>query len=265
VSRLPPFILSGLVQILLSSFCIAGRISEIGPTPREVYNTTHTAMVTLPPLIEFSGLDGLGWVELVIVDASPGPSFKQSSGTILQTVLIPPGHDTRVVTESTWPANTAHSQFTTLAGNQKLNLGNQPRTLFLFDRPTGLVAHGTFIREFLNHGDSDANLLDVVTYGPAGTAIGFGSEPVLEVDPGQVIAKPMQNLTEPWANQFIVGKPTLDGMLTNITPAYLLNPGLENHILSPSQQTPPITPEPSSGVLLFLVLAAYGVSANRCD
>ena len=162
-------ITSGFLAVLLChNPSFAGWISEIQPQPRQVNNITRTETVTLQALIEVSGLSGVDHAEIVIINASADSS---RHGRILQTIPIGAGGDVRLIQDSS------------------LNLDG-PRSLWLFDEITGLVANsGTIHSEIELNPNLTTRLLDVVTYGPAGSASTLDGEPVLAWSQGQVLAQ----------------------------------------------------------------------------
>lgn len=207
-----------------SSF--AGWISEVQPQSRQVNDITQTQTISLPVLIEASGLSSLDQPEIVILNAS---SEKTRHGRILQTISIGPGTDVRQIQDSA------------------LNL-NGPRILLLFDQITGLVADsGQLQNDQIQNLSSQ--LLDVVTYGPAGLTSAFDGELVLEWSPGQVIARPMRTESHPWDNLYVVGQPDPNGFLTGTDPLFRLNPGFANPIWQPLH-----TPSPNTAALLAATL-----------
>ena len=231
---------------LLIKPCFAGWISEIQPAPRIEYNLTRQAMLTIPSLVELSGLKGLSQVDLVILDASLSPS---RHGQIRQVISFTTSSDVRVVIDGTWPYSDPSSydiQSNVSAMTAKtLNLSGS-KSLLLFDGPTGLVDHIGHINEFLDK--VSAQLIDVVTFGPAGEAMSFNGEPVLTVQPGDVITQPMTK-TKP-SDWYLIGQPTINGMIQDVGLAYPLNPG----IMNPIRQASPQVPEPYTIGLVVCVL-----------
>jgi len=215
-----------LAVLLCHNHSLAGWISEVQPQSRQVNNITRTETVTLPALIEVSGLSSLDHAEIIIVNASVDRS---RHGRILQTVPIGAGGDVRLIQDSS------------------LNLDG-PRSLLLFDGITGLVANSGAIPNDLSP-ILAARLLDVVTYGPGGAASTLDGEPVLEWSPSQIIARPMRTQAQPWENQYIVGTPNIDGFVTDANPLFQLNPGLANPIWQPHH-----TPSPNTAALLVSAL-----------
>lgn len=219
----------GLSAVLLCcSVCFAGWISEIQPQLRQVNNITRTKTLTLPALIEVSGLSSLDQAEIVIINASTESS---RYGRILQTVSIGAGGDVRLIQDSS------------------LNLDG-PRSLLLFDGITGLVVNSGTLPSDLSQNPA-VQLLDVVTYGPAGSASALDGEPVLEWSQGQVLARPMRTEAQPWLDQYIVGTPTIDGFVAETNPLFQLNPGLANPTWQPLR-----TPTPNTAALLAVMTIA---------
>ncbi len=246
-----------VVAVGSSPICYAGWISEVQPWPRDTLNSTSTQIWTLPSLIELSGLNSLGSVELVVIDATDSPT---RHGRILEVVPVADGPSTRVVTESSWPEgylsvdNTETGLLTLLDENALLDLLDGPRSLMLFDGPTGLIPNSGSIDTYLE--DVTATLLDVVTYSPTVAAASFQGEPVLTIQHGQAIARPMKTPNDPWEDLYLVGTPRLNGSLAGTDPEYFLNPGLANDIYTPA---PPL-PEPGSTVLLLSGVLLVGCS-----
>ena len=238
-----------LLVALLAQPSLAGWISEIQPTPRVEHNLARQTTVTFPPLVELSGLDGLDWVDLVILDASTSQSRR---GRILQVIPIGPGPNVRVATGGAWPFSDpvtapTHNDagFSILNENITLNLEG-PKTLILFADSTDLIANSGHISQYFDQ--IDAEILDIVTYGPAGKAVAFDNERVIVADSSDVITRPMMTEASPLKGFYLVGEPTPNGMLSGTSPGFPLNPGLMN-LTSPTLSTP----EPHTATLIALV------------
>lgn len=230
----------------MSSPCVAAWISEIQPEQRQTLDLSKAHMVSVPAMVELSGFAATDQAELVIVDASARVS---RHGFILNTIPINPGRETRVLSGDPWPSELESPRSTTdTVAQEQPGLDLQgPRTLLLFSQPTGLKPNSGKIQDLLS--TVNAKLIDVVTYGPAGTAPTLGFEPIVHADIGEVISRPLLTAIKPWENLYLVGKPNMDGLLGDVSPGYWLNPGQRNTVWQPDQ-----LPEPSS---LMIWLGSY--------
>lgn len=259
-----------LISLLGANTSMGGWISEVQPFSRRVFNITHTRVLDVPPLVELSGLDGTGVFELVILDAGLSP---ERAGRVLQTIAFTAGTEVHVVAEEPWPQQLAsgESRLTTLDQGRDLDLSAGPRSLLLFDGLTGLVPNSGQIQNLaINTG---INLLDTVTFGPSsvaspsgspgsptptGPAQAQGNEPVLAIQTGEAISRPMASLSQPADRFYITGTPDLEGALLSELPAYRLNPGLANLELDLTQ-----APEPGCGAVLLVTQAGWWLLSRR--
>ena len=256
-----------LIPLLGADTCLAGWISEVQPFSHQVFDITHTQVLDVPPLVELSGLGGAGVFELVILDAGLSP---EQTGRVLQTIAFTTGTDVHVVAEEPLPQQLAsgNARLTTLDQSQTLDLSAGPRSLLLFDGLTGLVPNSGQLQNLaLNAG---VNLLDVITFGPSSLAGSPGSptptnsaqayedEPVLVVQTGEAISRPMANLSQPADRFYLTGTPNLEGALLNDLPEYRLNPGLVNLELDLSS-----SPEPGCGAILLIGQAGWWLLSRR--
>ena len=246
---------------LLANPSLAGWISEIQPNPRHETNIARQITVTIPPLVELSGLDGLSRVDLVILDAS---TSQTRHGRIKQVIPIGSGPGVRVVTDGPWPfpdfVNTSdnhrNAAITVLDQDNHLELGG-PKSVLLFDGPTGLVSNSGHINAFLDQ--ITAQLIDVVTYGPAGQTRPFDQEQILTANSGDVITRPMMKEVDPSQTIYYIGSPTMSGTLVvDNSPTFPLNPGLMNLAGSSLQ-----IPEPHTAVLIVLAVCLRCLALPR--
>ncbi len=265
---LPPVAvaLTAVVQLLPVARCLGAWISEVQPWPRTVINHTGTATFVIPPLIEISGLHGLPQAELVIIDASPSPLSPGTPapiGTVLRVVPLIGEQDIRVAAESPWPQQMGSpnpGSAVVLPPGQTLGLGGKPRTLLLFDGPTGLVSFGDSIQSWPDL--ANATLLDALTLGPANAAAPLGNEPSLGIATDQALSRPMQSTANPWDSVYLIGRPSLDGTLDN-TESYRLDPGLANLVIQTLPSSQAETPEPSTATATVLLVSLFWIIRKR--
>ena len=242
------WLVAGLVMV---GPCRAGWISEVSLRPRPIASTSGTSAM-LPAYIELSGLVSGDVVELVLIEARSGPRF----GRVMQVIPVPAGQAVRVVAGGAWPANvlervsTRPPALSRPDGDGRLDLDGA-RGILMFSRPTGLSPG---VRIQFQPLPPDTELLDVVTFGPGGDARAYGVEPVLDSSPGGVIARHNVDHARPWASLYLVADADRYNVMTEVEPAFAVNPGYANRPWRPN-------PEPTS--LAVLVAMGWWWSGRR--
>lgn len=245
---------SAVASLSLAGPCLAGWFAEVQPQPRLVHNTNHTGVSFLPPLIELGGLEGLGEVELVVLDASRRVS---RNGWILNVLRIPGDQAVRLALGAPWPEDVElpiQSEPVAVGlpalGFFSLDLRG-PRTLLLFADQTGLTPHSGRIQDQ----EVDllgAGLLDALSFGFIGDrASAFSSEVVLDLVDQGVIARPRAAEGEVGPALYLIGVPDMEGYLRGPVPPFRLNPGAMNEIWETQSV-------PAPGVLVLMGLSWEG-------
>lgn len=224
---------SAAMSLSLAGPCLAGWFAEVQPQPRLVHNTNHTGVSFLPPLIELGGLEGVGEVELVVLDASPRVS---RHGWILNVLRIPGDQAVRLALGAPWPEDVElpiRSEPLAVGlpapGFFSLDLRG-PRTLLLFADRTGLTPHSGRIQD-QEMELSGAGLLDALSFGFVGDrASALNSEILLDLVDQGVIARPRVAEGEVGPVLYLTGVPDMEGYLRGHAPPFRLNPGVMNEI-----------------------------------
>lgn len=248
------YCLSIILCLASTPACLGGWISEVSLSER-VVSDSLAGLSTIPAYVE---LDGLGYQspqvdrQLLVMHAAPGVL----NGLILQVVNLPPTPWVQVVTADVWPTAVLPSPLDSpdiyhLPPGGMVLTG--PRTLMLFDRVTPLNAGAGKLQDNLGL-LGDAVLLDALTFGPAGSAVAFDGEPVVDLDEDEVLARPaLQGITLEEA-PILTGVPNAFHALP-ITPEFRLNPAFTNRVWSGTG-----VPEPGSAAVW---MAMAGLWAGR--
>lgn len=276
----------GGIWLLGWGFCAAsawaGFISELCPAGR--WATTRDGQVVwVPEYVEVSAVAEEGPLELVIIDASVSPSRYGRIVAVLTLESDPAtgrGPAVRVGAAGDWaalagrfvgqmPAGTWTFWSDSLKTAMMGTAGTiQPRSLMLFDRPTGLsVMHGTIQQAEWG----SAQLLDVVTVAPeGGVARAWGNEPVVQMNLQMALVRPRWGNAwdgviyyrdgQPPGKGYLVGVPTVDGQLADVAPGYIaLTPGAMNPVWLGHM------PEPAGAVLMGKLLIILTLTRKKPD
>jgi len=245
-------------SVLSVHLCFGAWISEIQPDPRQVFDSSRLGMVTIPGLIEITGLGSLANAQVVVISADPQA---MRYGMVLQAITVPIGADVRVilehpVTDDPLPfdiGSTGSGGVTIVSSSSDLGL-HGPRTILLFDRPTGLIPGSGRIQDLVQNTDKPT-LLDAVTFvAEGGLARSYTGEPVLELLASEAITRPMRTPTLPWDDLYFVGVPGPDGLINDHGSAFPLNPTFTNLVWQGLTQDIPV---PTTLGSFLLLLAAY--------
>jgi hypothetical protein len=244
----------------LAGPCLAGWFAEVQPQPRLVHNTSRTGVSFLPPLIELGGLEGLGEVELVVLDASHRISRQ---GWILNVLRLAGDQAVRLALGAPWPEDVelpiqSEPLAVGLPATEFFSLDLRgPRSLLLFADRTGLTPNSGRIQD--QKIDLPwVGLLDALSFGFAGDrASPLSSEIVLELIDQGVIARPRVAEWEVGPALYLTGVPDVEGYLHGYAPPFRLNPGVMNEVWEPQAV-------PAPGVLVLMGVGWKGWWWARC-